>query len=152
MGKKLGVWMLSVLVLAGSLLAADDERPQLAHVVYFTLKDRTDEAREQLVQGCKQLLSGHPGTVYFSAGVLAEEFDREANDRDFDVALLMVFQNKEAHDAYQVSPRHDRFVERYQDLWEKVRVFDSYQTAMPTEPEERPKRPAKPKKVGSPKR
>jgi hypothetical protein len=147
MGKNTGVWVLSVLVLAGSSMAAADEQPQLAHAVYFTLKDRTDEAREQLVQGCKQLLAGHPGTVYFAAGVLAEEFDREVNDRGFDVALLIVFQNKEAHDTYQVSPRHNQFIERYKDLWQTVRVFDSYQTAMPDQPAQRPKRPATPKKA-----
>jgi hypothetical protein len=143
----MGMSLLSVVVLAGQSMAAGDEQPQLAHAVYFTLKDRTDEAREQLVQGCKQLLSGHPGTVYFAAGALAEEFDREVNDRGFDVALLIVFRNKEAHDAYQVSPRHNQFIERYKDLWETVRVFDSYQTPIPRESEKRPKRPAQPKKT-----
>ena len=147
MGRIMGMSLLSVVVLAGQSMATGDEQPQLAHAVYFTLKDRTDEVREQLVQGCKQLLSGHPGTVYFAAGVLAEEFDREVNDRGFDVALLIVFQNKEAHDAYQVSPRHNQFIERYKDLWQTVRVFDSYQTPILAESEKRPNRPAKPKKT-----
>jgi hypothetical protein len=64
-------------------------------------------------------------------GELAEELDREVNDRDFDVALIVVFRNKEAHDAYQVSPRHEKFIQQHKDSWKTVRVFDSYQQAAP---------------------
>ena len=59
-------------------------------------------------------------------GVLAEEFQRDVNDRDFDVALNLVFENKAAHDKYQEHPRHTKFIEENRDTWAKVRVFDSY--------------------------
>jgi Stress responsive A/B Barrel Domain len=97
----------------------------LAHNVFFTLKERTPAAREKLVAACKKYLKGHPGEVFFAAGVLAEALDRPVNVRDFDVALHIVFVNEAAQDAYQVAPRHLQFVAEGKDTWANVRVFDS---------------------------
>lgn len=117
------MFVLAVVAVATNVQAAD---PQLAHMVYFKLKDSSPAACEKLVAACQKYLSWHEGTVYFSAGVLAEEFKREVNDRDFDVALNLVFQNKAAHDTYQDHPRHNKFIEENRETWAKVRVFDSY--------------------------
>lgn len=97
----------------------------IGHMVYFTLKDNSPQAKAALVAACKKYLANHPGTVHFSAGVLAEEFKREVNDRDWDVALQLVFKDKAAHDKYQDDPRHLRFIEENKDNWKKVRVFDA---------------------------
>ncbi len=97
----------------------------LAHNVYFTLKDKSETARKALVAACQKYLTGHPGTLFFACGTLAEELDRPVNVRDFDVALHVVFESKAAHDAYQEAPRHVQFVEEQKPGWEKVRVFDS---------------------------
>jgi hypothetical protein len=56
---------------------------------------------------------------------VAPEFNREVNDRDFDVALHLVFKDKDAHDKYQVSERHKQFVAAHSNSMKKVRVFDS---------------------------
>ena len=48
------------------------------------------------------------------------------NDRDFDVALHLVFKNKAAHDKYSTAERHMKFIEETKANWKKVRVFDSY--------------------------
>ncbi|MBX3440449.1 MAG: Dabb family protein [Planctomycetaceae bacterium] len=98
----------------------------LVHSVYFSLHDATPESIDQLVQTCRTLLSGHPGTEHFSAGVLAKEFEREVNVRDFDVALHIIFTDKAAHDRYQVSEAHQRFIAENKSNWRQVRVFDSY--------------------------
>lgn len=95
-----------------------------AHMVYFTLKDNSTEARQRLVAACQQYLSDHDGTIYFSAGVLADAH-RDVNDRDFDVALHVVFGSREAHDRYQAADRHLQFIEENRDNWSKVRVFDA---------------------------
>jgi len=100
--------------------------PQLAHMVYFKLKDNSGASRAKLVAACKLLLTNHPGTVSFATGTLAGDFTREVNDRDFDVSLHLVFTNKEAHNKYQEDPRHLKFIEENKENWEKVRVFDSY--------------------------
>lgn len=97
----------------------------LAHNVYFSLRDRSAAAREKLVEACRKYLAKHPGTVFFAAGTLADELQREVNDRDFDVALHIVFQDRAAHDRYQTAPLHQQFIEENKANWKKVRVFDS---------------------------
>jgi hypothetical protein len=108
--------------------------PQLAHMVYFKLKDNSGASRAKLVASCKLLLNGHEGTVSFATGTLAGDFTREVNDRDFDVSLHLVFVNKAAHDKYQDHPRHLKFIEENKENWEKVRVFDSYLSPAPPAP------------------
>ncbi|MBN2474565.1 MAG: Dabb family protein [Pirellulales bacterium] len=98
----------------------------IAHDVYFTLKQDSDDAKEKLVAGCRKYLSDHPGVVWFAAGVLVGEHQREVNDRDFHVALHIVFKDKASHDRYQKADRHHRFIEEFQENWKTVRVFDSY--------------------------
>ena len=100
----------------------------LAHNVYFTLKDRTDAARTAMVAACEKYLVNHPGVVFFACGTLQEDLDRPVNDRDFDVALHVVYEDKSAHDVYQDAPLHKIFIEENRDTWAKVRVFDSQVT------------------------
>ncbi|MCA9212133.1 MAG: Dabb family protein [Planctomycetales bacterium] len=97
---------------------------RFGHMVYFTLKDSSDEAIDALIAGCDEFLTDHPGTVLYSSGKLADT-TRPVNDRGFHVALHIVFDSREAHDAYQVAPRHDAFIAKFKDNWERVRVFDS---------------------------
>jgi Stress responsive A/B Barrel Domain len=103
----------------------------LAHDVFFTLKDRSAEARLALVAACEKYLSGHEGTVFFSAGVAAAEFDRPVNDRGFDVALHVYLEGKKAHDDYQGHPRHKTFIAEMSPNWATVRVFDSWVDVAP---------------------
>jgi hypothetical protein len=97
----------------------------LAHHVYFKLKDRSAEAKEKLLAECERYLAPHEGIVFFAVGTIAEELARPVNDRDWDVALHVVFVNLAAHDAYQVSADHLAFVAANKDTWAAVRVFDS---------------------------
>lgn len=101
-------------------------RQQLAHIVFFTLKEGSEEACERLVASCNQHLSGHDGCIYYSAGTRGVEFDRPVNDDQFHVALHVVFESKAAHDVYQQHARHLQFIEANKDSWQQVRVFDSY--------------------------
>ena len=101
------------------------ETKRLAHMVYFTLRDRSPEAVDQMVAACGEYLSGHPGTVFFAAGTLNPALQRPVNVRDFDVALHVVFASQADHDRYQVSERHQKFIEENRDNWSQVRVFDS---------------------------
>jgi hypothetical protein len=99
--------------------------PYIGHMVYFKLKDGSPEARKKFIDSCDALLSDHPGTVYYSTGVLADEFKGQVNDREFDIALTLVFDSKASHDKYQVSEKHVKFVNDNKAAMEKVRVFDS---------------------------
>jgi hypothetical protein len=110
---------------AGEKGKAAPKGPMIVHNVYFTLKDNSAAAKKKLVESCKKYLTKHTGEIHFAAGTLAEELNRPVNDRDFDVSLHIVFQDKAAHDAYEVAKRHKEFIAENKDNWKKVRVFDS---------------------------
>jgi len=97
----------------------------LAHNVFFTLIDNSEESRQRLLAAIRKYLTGYPGEVFFAAGALCTELRREVNDLDFDIALHIVFRTKADQDAYQVAPRHEQFIQENQSSWKRVRVFDS---------------------------
>jgi hypothetical protein len=100
----------------------------LAHNVYFTLYEPTPENRRKLVEACHKYLSGHPGTLFYAAGTVAD-LDRPVNVCDWDVALHVIFQDRAAHDAYQKARKHVKFVEENKASWKQVRVFDTDATS-----------------------
>jgi len=121
------VYSLTVaLIVAFAGISAQAEEKRLAHDVYFSLKDNSPQAKEKLITACKKYLTDHPGILWFAVGPLADEMKRDVNDRDFDVALHLVFKSKAAHDEYSKAERHMKFIEENKDNWKKVRVFDSY--------------------------
>ena len=97
----------------------------LGHNVFFSLKDPSEAAKQRLVDACRKYLTPHEGIVFFACGTLASDLNRPVNDRDFDVALHIIFRSKEDHDWYQEASLHQRFVEENKEHWKKVRVFDS---------------------------
>jgi tRNA nucleotidyltransferase (CCA-adding enzyme) len=98
---------------------------RLIHNVYFTLKDRSDGAIANLIAACKKYLTKQPGIEFFAAGTLAKDLVRQVNDRDWDVALHLVFATSEHQEAYQVDVMHQQFIAENNSNWAKVRVFDS---------------------------
>lgn len=99
--------------------------PALSHLVFFTLVDNSAENVEHLIQECQTYLDDHPGLKYFAVGRLNVDLSRPVNDKSFNVSLITVFEDRAAHDAYQVAPRHLEFIERNKPSWKQVRVFDS---------------------------
>lgn len=97
----------------------------VAHAVYFKLKDSTAAGIAALIADCQEKLDGHPGVQYFCVGERGAGFDRPVNDQDFDVALFLVFDDRQTHDTYQASERHQQFIAANRETWASVRVFDS---------------------------
>lgn len=114
-----------LVALVASFASAEDKKPLIGHMVYFKLKDNTPEARQKLVAACEKYLADHDGVVFFSAGAIADDFKRDVNDRDWDVALHLVFADKAAYDKYAVHKEHLKFIDENKANWAKVRVFDS---------------------------
>ncbi len=102
------------------------EKQNLAHNVFFTLEDSSDSAIEALIEDCYTYLKDSPGIIYFAAGRLVQEHNREVNISDFHVGLHVVFADKPYHDKYQAAEKHITFVDRNKGNWVKVRVFDTY--------------------------
>ncbi|MEI8374783.1 MAG: Dabb family protein [Planctomycetota bacterium] len=124
--KALAYSLTTALIVAFAGISAQAEEKKLAHDVYFSLKDNSPQAKEKLIVACKKYLTDHPGTLWFAVGPLADEMKRDVNDRDFDVALHLVFKSKADHDQYSKAERHMKFIEENKENWKKVRVFDSY--------------------------
>ncbi|MBA62275.1 MAG: stress responsive protein [Planctomycetaceae bacterium] len=99
---------------------------QVAHMVFFTLDDGSQEAVDNLIDACNNYLTGHDGTVYYSVGVRGSEFSREVNNQTYHVGLHVVFENKAAHDQYQSHERHLTFIAENKGNWASVDIFDTY--------------------------
>ena len=97
---------------------------RLAHHVFFTLRDNSDEAIGSLLAACNKYLDNHDGLVDFSVGRRDTELAREVN-ATFDVSLHCIFADRQAHDVYQTAPRHLEFIEEQKSNWASVQVCDS---------------------------
>ncbi len=98
----------------------------LIHSVFFYLRpDLTPAQREEfLKEGLESLL---PITSITKAyiGRPAAIPPRPVVDSSYDFALNALFENIEAHNAYQVDPVHKAFVERFKTYWSKVQIYDA---------------------------
>ena len=96
---------------------------KLAHCVFFTLTDDSDTRQEELIADGTKYLKPHAGIVSYAMGRRHPAMQREVNDQQHEVALIIIFDSQESHDAYQVSEPHNEFVARQQANWQQVRVF-----------------------------
>jgi hypothetical protein len=122
----------SSVALAGAGLAATG-LPQVpaappaslfVHHVYFWLKNPdSPEDRARLLKGL-QTLPTIKVIQTAHIGVPADT-NRPVIDTSYHFSLLLLFNNRQDQDAYQVHPTHLKFVEDCSALWTKVIVYDS---------------------------
>jgi hypothetical protein len=94
------------------------------HAVYFWLReDLSADERARFAAGL-EALRGIDGVRHGYIGVPAPT-DRPVIERSYSRALVLVFADQAAHDAYQADPAHDRFRAECGGLWTTVRIFDS---------------------------
>jgi hypothetical protein len=92
------------------------------HHVHFWLNDKADKPK--LIDGLNTLIPiKHIRDIQI--GVPADTH-RDILERSYDVSLVILFDSKAAHDAYQVDPTHVIFADNYaKPLCSKVVVMDS---------------------------
>ena len=96
------------------------------HHVYFWLKHpESKEDLQKLVEGLEGLATVEEIKMYH-IGVPAPT-DREVIDNTYSISWLNIFETSEDHDAYQIHPKHLKFISDYSSLWSKVKVYDSLQ-------------------------
>ncbi len=94
------------------------------HIVYFWMKlDAGQEGHDQFMQGAKHLLTIEDLAQGY-VGKPADTEKRDIVDDSYDYALITIFDTIEAHDRYQVHPKHDDF-RALAPLWERVQIYDS---------------------------
>ncbi len=110
--------------LSGCQPTDEDKSGQIVHHVFFWLKNPdSEEDKKRLIEGLNTLREIEE-VKELLIGVPASTLEREVVDNSFQVSELMIFENVEAQDAYQVHPDHQAFIEKYSHLWEKVVVYD----------------------------
>ena len=95
-----------------------------SHVVIFWVDPAKAGAADELVAGAERYLRDIPGTLMFHVGRMVGS-PREVVDQSYQVALNLVFTDKEAQDAYQTHPRHVEFVEKvFKPNCTRVHIYD----------------------------
>jgi hypothetical protein len=120
----------STLALGAAVAASGTTRrqaqlPKLVHHVFFWLKNPTSTAdRDRLIAGIRTL--AQIDTVRgLHVGLPAPVEQRGVVDGSYSVSELLLFDDVEGQNAYQVHPLHQKFVEECSPLWERVVVYDS---------------------------
>jgi hypothetical protein len=93
------------------------------HVFFWFKQPVTDEMKSRFEKALRELVTIETITD-FHLGIPAET-SRDVIDSSYAYSLLTVFKNKEGQDIYQSHPKHLKFIDDCQDLWEKVLVYDS---------------------------
>lgn len=94
------------------------------HHVFFWLKNpESSEDKAQLGEGLWSLEKIELIRT-FHVGVPAST-NRPVIERGYSFSLLMIFDDLEDQEKYQIHPIHERFVKENSHLWTKVVVYDS---------------------------
>lgn len=95
-----------------------------SHVVIFWTDPANPKAADLLIDGAKKYLVPIPGVKMFHIGKMVGSH-RPVVDQSYQVALNLVFENKQQQDDYQVHPLHVEFVEKvFKPNCNKVVVYD----------------------------
>lgn len=116
----------------------------IAHDLYFSLKDDSPEGRAELIAEARRCLAPHPGIAYFSTGELKDDLKGAFVDRDFDVVVHMVFENRQALAKYARTKLHGEFIAKQFATFKSVRIFDAEVERYEPPVNRRPTRPAGP--------
>ena len=82
-----------------------------SHVVIFWTKPENPKAADELIAGAIKYLQPIPGLIQFHIGRMAKSH-RPVVDQSYQVALNLIFPDKQTQDDYQVHPLHLEFVEK----------------------------------------
>ena len=95
-----------------------------SHIVIFWTDPAQPKAADELVSGAHKLLAPIPGVTQFHIGKMVGS-SRPVVDQTYQVALNLIFPNKQAQDDYQAHPQHLEFVTKYvKPLVKKALVYD----------------------------
>ena len=95
-----------------------------SHVVIFWTDAAQPNATEELLAGANKYLKLIPGVLQFHVGKMVGSH-RPVVEQSYQVALNLIFSNKQAQDDYQLHPLHVEFVEKvFKRVCTKVVVYD----------------------------
>jgi hypothetical protein len=111
-----------VLVGCGSLAGGAASRPApVVHLVFIQLTDPGQV--EALLADCDRLLPGIPGVVSYAAGRHID-IGRPNIDSDYDLALVVGFEDEAAYHLYVDHPAHVELVTTWKERFAALMVRD----------------------------
>jgi hypothetical protein len=104
---------------------AKEGKPGFVHNVIFYLKKDTPPAKvEACIADCHKILGKITSVRGVWVGRPAQTATPELTVKDYQVGLMILFDNFEGLKAYNDDPAHMKFVETYLPSIEKVLVYD----------------------------
>ncbi len=94
------------------------------HAVYFYLEPNLSSEQIQAFEEDMAKLAKAPSISKIIIGPPAMT-PRKIVDNSYDYAYIVFFENKAAHDAYQVHALHDQFRENIEGIVKDVKIYDS---------------------------
>lgn len=95
----------------------------LVHTVYFWLKPGLSPDEIHRFERDAHAMADIPGVEHLWVGKPAPT-TRPVIDSSYSYALVVVFQDMDAHDLYQDHPIHDAF-RKNSGMWTQVKIYDS---------------------------
>jgi hypothetical protein len=93
------------------------------HSVYFWLKDGLSAAEVEDFRGELQTIAAIESVRQSHIGVPADT-DRPVIERGYTYAMILLFDDVQGHDFYQVHEAHDRFRRECSRYWSKLIIYD----------------------------
>ena len=94
------------------------------HAVYFWLRNDLTPAQVRQfdagLQSLRAIDAVHDGWIGVPAAT-----DRPVIERGYSRALILVFRDEAAHEAYQVDAVHDRFRQECGSFYASLRIYDT---------------------------
>ena len=97
----------------------------MIHNVYFWFTDEAKGSVEREFEAALADLARIDVIQAAHVGQPAATESRPVTDHSWDYAIHFHFASLADHDAYQVHPDHDVFVQRCKDWWARVLVLDT---------------------------
>lgn len=97
----------------------------MIHNVYFWLTDDAKQAQREAFEAALAKLVAIDCIASHHVGTPAGTSSRPVTDHSWDYAIHLHFHSMADHDAYQVHPDHDVFIDDCKAWWEKVLVLDT---------------------------
>lgn len=96
----------------------------LVHCVYFWLKPGLSESQQADFRRGVNTLAAIKTVENMYVGKPAATPRRPVIDHSYSTALIVLFRDVAAHDAYQTDPIHLKFVADCQNYWTRVQIYD----------------------------
>ena len=93
------------------------------HSVYFWLKEGLSSAEVEAFRRELQALTAIESVRQSHIGVPADT-DRPVIERGYGYGLILLFDDEQGHDFYQVHETHERFRQECKRYWSKILIFD----------------------------